>query len=489
MDKAGELQDFLKNAECFAELDEASLALLIKKMKPAAFQAGDTICSEGEPGDWMFVVKSGEVSVLKRVESGAEVEIATLSTGDVGGMMSLFQKTPRTATLGACGRVELWTLDHTTFQHVLETNNALAMKVLEYMSQTLHRESQLLAKLQSAGEDPRFSVAVFDSKPYMKQVLLEQSRERFAFRFFDHHLTVDTIASAIGFKVICIFVNDTADAAVVERLGELGVEMIALRCAGYNNVDLNACAKHGISVARVPAYSPNSVAEFAVAMIMSLNRRIYRAHARVREGNFSLDGLVGFELNGKTAGIVGTGRIGKCAVDILLGFGCRILAYDPYPDPDLAKTSRVNYVELDTLFDESDIISLHLPLFPATKHLINADAIAKMKRGVMFINTSRGGLVDTAALIDGLKTGHIGSAGLDVYEEEGDYFFEDYSDTVIADDILARLMTFNNVVVTSHQGFLTGEALTNIADTTLDNIEEFVQGRRGKELTNHVGLD
>jgi D-lactate dehydrogenase len=285
---------------------------------------------------------------------------------------------------------------------------------------------------------------------------------------------------------VCAFVNDDLSVAVVEALRDIGVEMIALRCAGYNNVDLEACARCGISVARVPAYSPHSVAEHGVALVMALNRRILRAHSRVREGNFSLDGLVGFEMHGKTVGLVGTGRIGRCAADIFQGFGCEILAYDKFQDKDFARRPRVQYVELGELFRRSDIVTLYLPLTPETCHLIDSQAIGKMKRGVMIINTSRGALIDTQALIDGLKSGQVGSAGLDVYEEESEYFFEDLSDKVITDDVLARLMTFSNVVITSHMAFLTQEALSNIADTTFENIREYEQGKRGTELTNGI---
>jgi D-lactate dehydrogenase len=262
--------------------------------------------------------------------------------------------------------------------------------------------------------------------------------------------------------------------------------MIALRCAGFNNVDLAACERHGLSVTRVPAYSPYAVAEHAVALMMTLNRRLHRANNRVREGNFSLSGLVGFDMHAKTAGVIGTGKIGKCLIHILAGFGCRILAHDMYPDAQLVERSGVRYVPLDELLAESDVISLHAPLTRETRHMIGAEAIAKMKRGVMLINTSRGALIDTPALLEGLKSGQIGNAGLDVYEEESEYFFEDLSDRVITDDVLARLMTFNNVIVTSHQAFLTQEALNNIADITLENIREYELGKRGSALTNRV---
>ena len=327
-------------------------------------------------------------------------------------------------------------------------------------------------------------IAVFDTKPYTRKAFEHHNARGFHLAFFEHKLTRDTVISASGYDTVCIFVNDCADREVVQRLSEQGITLIALRCAGYNNVDLEACDRHGIGVVRVPAYSPHSVAEHSMALMLALNRHITRAHARVREGNFSLDGLVGFEMHGKTVGIIGTGRIGKCAAEILIGFGCKVLAYDPYPNETLAQHPSVSYTDLDTLFRESDIVSLYVPLLPATRYLIRDEVIAKMKRGVMLINTSRGALVDTKALIRGLKSGKIGSAGLDVYEEESDYFFEDHSDGVVADDILARLLTFNNVLVTSHQAFLTKEALDSIAQVTLHNIHEYAEGKRGKELTN-----
>lgn len=338
----------------------------------------------------------------------------------------------------------------------------------------------------SGYESERLKIAFFDTKKFTRETFTERNKYDFALTFYEHRLTPDTTASAIGFKVVCAFVNDEIDALTVARLKENGVELVAMRAAGYNNVDLEACDSAGITVVRVPAYSPASVAEHSVALMLALNRKIPRAHARVREGNFSLDGLVGFEMKGKTVGIIGTGRIGRCAIDIMLGFGCRVLAYDVRQDPSLKDKPNFSYTDLDTILHESDIISLYLPLLPETVHMIDARAIAKMKPGVMIINTSRGALLDTPALIRGLKSGHIGSAGLDVYEEESEYFFEDFSAAVITDDVLARLLTFPNVIITSHQAFLTKEALVNIADTTFENIHEYESGRRGRDLTNSV---
>lgn len=285
---------------------------------------------------------------------------------------------------------------------------------------------------------------------------------------------------------MCIFVNDTADAATIRALKEQGVPLIALRCAGFNNVDLEAARREGIRVVRVPAYSPHAVAEHAVALMLSLNRKIHRAYWRTRDGNFALHGLMGFDMYGKTAGIIGTGKIARILIHILRGFGMEVVGYDPFPDEAFASEAGMRYVSLDELYRRSDIISLHCPLTEQTRYLIDDRAIGRMKPGVMLINTGRGGLIDTQALIEGLKQKRIGAAGLDVYEEEGDYFYEDKSDKIIDDDVLARLLSFNNVIVTSHQGFFTEEALANIAHTTLSNIRDFEAGAR---LANEVTGD
>ncbi len=330
------------------------------------------------------------------------------------------------------------------------------------------------------------NIAFFDSKAYTRDAFQQRNRDGYRLQFFEAKLNRDTVELARGYEAVCVFVNDDLSAPVVEALAELGVGLVALRCAGYNNVDLKACEARGISVAHVPSYSPHAVAEHALALMLTLNRRIHRANVRVRDGNFSLDGLVGFDMYGKTVGIIGAGKIGQCLIPPLRGLGCRVLVADKFPKPDLARQLDFEYAELDSLFQQADIISLHAPLIPETRHLVNDQAIAKMKTGVMIINTSRGGLIRTKSLIDGLKSGKIGSAGLDVYEEETAYFFEDYSDLIISDDVLARLLTFNNVLVTSHQAFLTREALANIADTTYDNLGEYQAGKRGHELSHGI---
>ena len=480
------LDVLLKEVKLFSTLDSSSLDLLKTRMKRTSLEPGEVLFSEGEPGDRMYVVTSGELCVLKKGKGGSSIEIARLQSGEVAGEMSLFEEESRSATLKAVGNVELWEIDQKTFHHLLDTQPTMTRSLLAVLSRNLRRETRIVAELRSHDEDNRLKVAVFDSKPYMENILTERNEDRYALKFFDTRLSLDTVSMASGFKIICVFVNDIADAEVIEQLGNMGIEMVALRCAGYNNVDLQACADRRINVTRVPAYSPYAVAEHAVALMLGLNRHIHRAHNRVREGNFSLDGLVGFDMHGKTVGVIGTGKIGKCVISILLGFGCRVLAFDRYADEELAKLESFEYVELDKLFAESDIITLHAPLVPETRYIINDESIEKMKPGVMLINTSRGGLLNTQALIKGLLSEKIGSAGLDVFEEESGYFFEDFSDSMIADETLARLTTFNNVMVTSHMAFLTREALINIADTTYENIREYEAGGRGAELTNHV---
>lgn len=317
-------------------------------------------------------------------------------------------------------------------------------------------------------------IAMFSAKPWVHHAfdLLATSFQA-EITWLEPRLEPATVALAAGHDAVCAFVNDQMDTAVVQRLKEIGVRLIALRCAGFNNVDLKAAAGVGMAVVRVPAYSPYSVAEHAVGMMLCLNRRFHRSWARVLEGNFALDGLLGFDMHGKTVGVVGTGKIGQILCKILSGFGCRILAYDTAPNSALVAAG-VQYVDLATLYGLSDIISLHCPLTPRTRHMIDGPALDAMKKGVMIINTSRGPLIDTGAVIGALKSGKIGFLGLDVYEEEQELFFEDRSEQVIQDDVFVRLQTFPNVLITAHQAFFTKEAVENIAQTTLENIREFL---------------
>ena len=326
-------------------------------------------------------------------------------------------------------------------------------------------------------------IAFFDAKPYDRESFNDLNKEYgFDIRYFRYHLTNDNVILAQGFDVVVIFVNDIINTEIIHKLTQFGVKLIALRCAGFNNVDLKA-ALNNIKVVRVPAYSPNAIAEHTITLMLALNRKIHRAYFRTRDSNFTLDGLLGFDMYHKTAGIIGTGRIGKVLIKILRGFEMNILAYDKYEDEEYARQLDYKYVSLDELFSKSDIISLNCPLTKETEFIINKNSIEKMKSGVMIINTGRGKLIKTYDLIQGLKSGKIMAAGLDVYEEESEYFFEDLSNRILTDDILARLLTFNNVIITSHQGFFTKEAMHNIAQTTMQNIKDFADG---KELVNEV---
>ena len=322
-------------------------------------------------------------------------------------------------------------------------------------------------------------IAMFDAKEY-DMASFEKANEKtgYEIKFFETKLSADTVDLTKGYDAVCVFVNDAVDADVIDSLCQNGVKLVALRCAGYNNVDIEH-AYGKIHVVRVPAYSPYAVAEHAMALLLTSIRRIHKAYIRTRDHNFSLAGLTGFDFHGKTVGIVGTGKIGRVFSDICRGFGMNIIAYDKFP----AKDSGLDYVPLDEIWERADIISFHCPLTDETRHMVNADSIAKMKKGVVLVNTSRGALIDSEALLEGIKDRQIGAACLDVYEEESDVFFHDYSGHIIADDTLARLISMPNVIVTSHQAFLTQEALSNIADTTLSNIRQFeTEGRCDNEV-------
>ena len=328
-------------------------------------------------------------------------------------------------------------------------------------------------------------IAFFDAKSYDTEFFEEYSKGHgIEFKYFETKLNEDTVYLAKGFDGVCVFVNDTVNAAVIDSLCELGISVVVLRCAGFNNVDM----KHAfgkVHVLRVPAYSPYAVAEHTVALLLTSIRRIHKAYIRTKDFNFSLCGLTGFDLHGKTVGVIGTGRIGRVFMDICRGFGMHVLAYDKHPSPDLG----VQYVDLKTLFSESDILSLHCPLTEETHHIINEAALNACKRGVVILNTSRGALVDAEALLSAIKSRQVGAACLDVYEEESDLFFEDNSGHIVEDDILARLISMPNVIVTSHQAFLTKEALANIAETTVNNLKTFAEkGECENELCYRAGV-
>lgn len=328
-----------------------------------------------------------------------------------------------------------------------------------------------------------YKIAVFDAKEYDKEVF-GNINKKFGFELIFHkeHLDIRNVILASGCDAVCIFVNAVVDAEVIDKLVSYGVKLIALRCAGYNNVDIKAA--HGkIPVVRVPEYSPHAIAEHTLALMLCLNRKIHRAFLRTKDNNFSLNGFMGFDMNGKTVGVIGTGRIGRVVIQVLKGLGMNVVAYDLFPNEAAAKEIGFKYVSLDELYKESDVITLHCPLTKETMYMINEDSIAKMKDGVMIINTGRGKLINSKHLIEGLVSRKVGYAGLDVYEEEGEYFYEDFSNQVMTDETLARLLSFNNVILTSHQAFFTYEAMTNIATTTLQNITDCFEG---KPLVNEV---
>lgn len=324
-------------------------------------------------------------------------------------------------------------------------------------------------------------IAFFSTQPYDKEYFERYNTEH-EIIFYDTMLYVQSVNLAKGYDAICAFVNDQLDEPVINGLAEIGVKIIALRCAGFNNVNMSAAKANKIAVVRVPAYSPHAVAEHALALIMTLNRKTHKAYNRVREGNFSLNNLTGFDLFGKTVGVIGTGKIGQCFSYIMLGLGCKVLAFDIIANKDL-EAAGVEYLPLMKLLEQSSIVSLHCPLTEQTKHLINTGTLGMMKDGAMLINTSRGALIDTKAAIAALKTGKLGYLGIDVYEQEEKLFFHDLSENIIKDDVIMRLLSFSNVLITSHQGFLTDEALTQIATITLQNCSDF---EAGKQLKNQI---
>lgn len=320
-------------------------------------------------------------------------------------------------------------------------------------------------------------IAVFSARPYDREFLnAANATAGHQLRFFDAPLELETVALAAGYEAVCIFVNDTADASVLEALVSGGTRLVALRCTGFNNIDLEAAARFGLKIVRVTAYSPYSVAEHAVALLQTINRKTHRAYNRTRDSNFELDGLMGFDLHGKTVAVVGTGRIGRVFGRIMRGFGCEVLGHDNYHSPEFEALG-ARYADLVEISAKADIISLHCPLTPETHHIVNAEMLSRLKRGTLLINTSRGGLVDTEAVIDALKSGQLGGLALDVYEQEADLFYRDLSSTVISDDVFGRLLSFPNVIVTGHQAFFTREAITTICQTTINSVTEFAAGQ------------
>jgi D-lactate dehydrogenase len=476
---------WLSGLEPLRHVSRQTLTAFAAACQPRTLRAGDTLFKQGDPGEFLFLVQRGNLDAL--TQSGAsELLLRTLGPGDWGGLTSITLDQPRSATLRAASAAQVWTVSQAETLRFLEIHPDFARSLVAALSAGQRRNTQRLASLIDASASQRFRVAFYDTKAYDRTSFEPLLNPDLYCTWLTPRLDPRTAELAHGHQAVCAFVNDDLSGETLRRLAQVGVGLIALRCAGFNNVDLETAAKLGLPVLRVPAYSPHAVAEHAIALLLTLNRKTHRAYNRVREGNFSLVGLVGSDLYGQTAGVIGLGKIGQCCAKIFRGFGMRVLAYDLAPDPAFAAREGIELCALDNLLAESDVISLHAPLSPATHHLINAQALARMKPGVMLINTSRGGLIDAQALIDALKSGHVGAAGLDVYEEESEYFFEDHSSQIISDDLLARLMTFNQVLITSHQSFLTTQALHNIAETTLANIRQFASGQ--STLDNRVAL-
>jgi D-lactate dehydrogenase len=482
------LMPALQEVDLFAGLDAEVVEAIAAATERRHIEPGELLFREGDAGEFFFVVEQGQLEVIKRSSGGADVVLRRMGPREVGGMTSMAVAKRRSATLRARDEVAVLTIARERFLELLADHPALVRAVIGTLSAKVRGKTyQLASLLEGRAGDALPRVAVFDSKPYDRAFLAQSAEARLSLHFFDVRLGPDTARLASGFDAVCAFVNDDLGADTLEQLAAEGVQLVAMRCSGVNNVDLEAAARLHLSVVRVPAYSPHAVAEHTVALLLALNRRVHRAYNRVREGNFRLDGLVGIDLHGRTAGLVGLGAIGGCLSRILShGFGMKVLAADPFADEQMAADVGAELVDRDRVLAEADVLSLHAPLTPQTHHLLDADAMAAMRPGALIINTSRGGLIDTGALIDALKSGHIGGAGLDVYEEEGGTFFEDRSGQVLTDDVLARLLTFPNVIITSHQAFLTADALETIANTTVDNIVAFLGGARGRELPNVV---
>jgi D-lactate dehydrogenase len=478
----------LINFSLFQDISESTLLHVAESTETRTYEAGAMISQEGVKDPYLYLLLSGQIVALKKTPSGEDATLRILHSGETMGLTSMLEKRERSASLVCQSPVELLAVPYETISKIItqgkeqKDSQIFVDSLLKILAAKIRNKNQDFAKLLSKNPEGKPLVLFFDNKPYT-------NHGEFTFHFLDTRLNSSTAILAEGYPTICVFVNDDLSASVIESLAKQGVRHIALRCAGFNNVDINACKKHGIEVTRVPAYSPYAVAEHAVALLLSLNRGIHHAYNRVRDGNFRLDGLVGFDLNQKTIGIIGTGAIGKIMAKIMRGFGCSILAYDIYPDPGLSSQDGLTYCTLEELLSQSDVISLHAPLTKDTYHLINEITLSLMKSNVILINTSRGGLIDTPALLNGLKNGKIAGAGLDVYEEEEHFFFEDFSSTGISDDVLARLLNYPNVIITSHQAFLTNEALGNISQTVLENIRGFYDGKRGDMLANRVSID
>ncbi|KAJ3352992.1 hypothetical protein GGF32_003245 [Allomyces javanicus] len=493
----------------FAALDDDLRLALAQAFEPVKHHAGTEVVVEGEVPDIFLIVVRGELKVVRNGEKKG-----VMRPFDFFGFKNLFGSGIRSACslIPRHGSALLYQLHREKFTALLQSRPELTMALLPALASHVSDSTlDLPASNPAAGSkegstdgesdpepveagmlpaDPaRFKIKLFDAKPYQVKFFEEQNAQfGYDIEYIESKLSPETVHLCEGAHAVCLFVHDAVSRDVAEALVEMGIKLVAYRCAGFDACDLKACDDVGLSVVRVPSYSPAAIAEHAAAMMLGLNRKLSWASARVHTGDFSLDGLVGFDIKGKTIGVAGTGKIGACFVQIALGFGARVLCYDVYKNPALLADPRIQYVDFDVLLAESDIISLHMPLLPSTFHVINEASLAKMKRGVMILNTSRGPLIDTPALIEALKTGQVGACGLDVVEgEEAAGFFENMSDRPVVNDNVARLLAFQqNVIITAHQAYLTQEALREIAVVTLRNVAEYHHGKRMKGLSNSV---
>ncbi|KNE63618.1 hypothetical protein AMAG_08720 [Allomyces macrogynus ATCC 38327] len=493
----------------FSSLTDAQRTIVAGAFEPVKVAEGTRVITEGQTPEVFLILVHGELDVI-----AASGKRATLHPYDYLGFKNLFGDARAAHSIVAANRTcLLYQLHRAKFTTVLREHPDVMMGMLPALATHVPDSIDALsskpgkaaaAAATTAGDtststspidralpaDPaRFVVKVFDAKHYQIKYFEEQNAAfGYHLDFIESKLTLETVHLCEGAHAVCTFVHDSVTREVADTLAhKYGIRLVAFRCAGFDACDVKACDEMGVSVVRVPSYSPAAIAEHAAAMMLALNRKLNWASARVHTGDFSLDGLVGFDIKGKTIGVVGTGKIGACFGQIALGFGAKVLCHDVYKNPALLANPQVQYVEMDSLLAQSDIISLHAPLLPDTFHLINATTLAKTKRGVMILNTSRGPLVDTPALIEALKTGQVGACGLDVVEGENELFFENHSDKVVTNDNIARLLAFQqNVIITAHQAYLTQEALREIATTTLRNITEFHQGKRMKSLANSV---
>lgn len=466
----------LRQTQWFQDLTFMHISKIAEKLEYKEWNDGDILAEEGSPRTMAFFILAGKVKRSKTVE-GEVCVIDTATPGQVLGLMHLLNEDPSYATATAIGQVKCWVLPSKAFGAILSTDTALSKAFTYTLAKRVRQFTKMVVPKQNEEAN---RVVLFDSKSYWVQQFDRVNQEDnlgLEIKYIPERLSPATAVLAEGAVAAICFVNDDCGPASLRALSDVGCQMISMRCAGYDRVDLETARGLDMLVTRVPAYSPYAVAEHAITLCMSLNRRICRASNRTKEHDFKLEGLLGFDMHQKTVGVLGTGRIGQIFINICLGFGCNVVCYDKYPAKNLLEEGRVKYVSQEEVLATSDVISLHCPLLPETTHLINNETIATMKKGALIINCGRGALIDTKALIQGLTSGHLGGAGLDVYENESSFFFSDHSDEPIQDEDLALLVQFPNVILTAHQAFFTQEGVGQIAKVSLDNIKQYIEGK------------